>query len=83
MKERTSPKKIYHYALKSTDEFSPSDNYEIVIVPVSAHQLEDVLNSLVSLSKTATFLIFSANWEGTEGIDRILPRDHYLLGGWS
>ena len=74
------PKKMYHYGLKCTDSTSLSDEYELVIVPVPVNQLEDALVDLAPRSPESTFLIFSGNWDGTEGIDRILPRNRYLLG---
>jgi ketopantoate reductase len=68
------------YRLKCVEELVPSDRYEIIIVPTSAHQTEDALKMLVSVSGQAVFLIFSGNWEGTAFIDRLLPRERYLLG---
>jgi ketopantoate reductase len=44
------------------------------------HQTEDALKALVPVSGKATFLILSGNWEGTECIDQLLPRERYLLG---
>ena len=64
---------MYHYGLKCTDSTSLSDEYELVIVPVPVNHLEDALVDLAPRSPESTFLIFSGNWDGTEGIDRILP----------
>jgi ketopantoate reductase len=68
------------YALKCVEEISPSDGYELIIVPTNLHQTEDALKTLVPVSGKATFLILSGNWEGTECIDQLLPRNRYLLG---
>jgi ketopantoate reductase len=71
---------ITKYALKCVDEISPSDGYELIIVPTNMHQTEDVLKTLVPVSGQATFLILSGNWDDTEFIDRLLPCERYLLG---
>jgi 2-dehydropantoate 2-reductase len=71
---------VTHYALKCVDDLAPSDGYELVLVPTNAHQTEDALKMLVPASGQAVFLVFSGNWEGTAFIDRLLPRERYLLG---
>ena len=68
------------YALKCVEEVSPSDGYELIIIPTNMHQTEDALKTLVPISGNAIFLILSGNWEGTECIDQLLPRERYLLG---
>jgi 2-dehydropantoate 2-reductase len=68
------------YALKCVEEISPADGYELIIVPTNVHQTGDVLKTLVPVSGQAVFLIFSGNWDGTEFIDRLLPRERYLMG---
>jgi 2-dehydropantoate 2-reductase len=49
-------------------------------VPTNAHQVEEVLRTLVPVSGGAIFLILTSNWNGTDLVDRYLPRDRYLLG---
>lgn len=71
---------VTRYALKCTEELTPSDGYEIVIVPTNVHQTEEALKTLVPVLDQTVFLIFSGNWEGTEFIDRLLPKTQYLLG---
>jgi len=68
------------YALKCVEEISTQDDYELIIVPTNLHQTEEALKALVPASGQAVFLIFTGNWEGTEYIDRLLPRERYLLG---
>jgi 2-dehydropantoate 2-reductase len=68
------------YTLKSTEALAPSDGYELIMVPTNVHQTEGALQTLVPVSAQAGFLIFSGNWEGTAFIDRLLPRERYLLG---
>jgi 2-dehydropantoate 2-reductase len=62
------------------EETSPSDVYDLIIVPTNMHQTEDALKTLVPVSGKAIFLLLSGNWEGTECIDRLLPRERYLMG---
>lgn len=69
------------YAVRCVEEVSPSDGYELVIVPTNSYQTEEALHTLVPLAgDRAIFLIMAANWEGTDFIDRLLPRDRYLMG---
>jgi 2-dehydropantoate 2-reductase len=70
-----------HYNLRCVEEVCPNDGYELVIVPVNAQQLVDALRALIPcVGEDATFLLLSSNWEGTAGIDPLLPRERYLLG---
>jgi 2-dehydropantoate 2-reductase len=68
------------YDLRCVEQISPADGYELIIVPTNMHQTEDALKTLVPVSGQAVFLILSGNWEGTACIDRLLPRERYLLG---
>ena len=70
-----------HYNLRCVEKVRPADGYELVIVPVNAHQLTDALRTLIPcVGNTATFLLLTSNWEGTAEIDALLPRQRYLLG---
>lgn len=71
---------ITKYAIKCVEEISPTDGYELIIVPTSMHQTEHALEQLVPVSGKAVFLILSGNWDGTECIDQLLPRERYLMG---
>jgi 2-dehydropantoate 2-reductase len=71
---------ITNYPLKVVEAISPRDGYELIIVPTNMYQTEDALKTLVPVSGQATFLILSGNWEGSEFIDRLLPRERYLMG---
>ncbi|HET9221953.1 MAG TPA: hypothetical protein VFO07_05580, partial [Roseiflexaceae bacterium] len=62
------------------EDISPMDGYELIIVPTNMHQTEAALETLVPVSGQAIFLVFSGNWEGTDSIDRLLPRERYLMG---
>jgi ketopantoate reductase len=70
-----------HYNLHCVEEIRPTDGYELVIVPVNAHQLIDALCALIPCVRgDATFLLLTSNWEGTAEIDAVLPRERYLPG---
>jgi 2-dehydropantoate 2-reductase len=68
------------YAVKCVEEVSPADGYELIMVPTSMHQTEDALKALVPVSGNAIFLTLSGNWDGTDFIDQLLPRERYLMG---
>jgi 2-dehydropantoate 2-reductase len=70
-----------HYSLHCVEEVLPEDGYELVIVPVNAHQLTEALRTLIPcVGDDATFLLLTSNWEGTAEIDALLPRGRYLMG---
>lgn len=69
---------VYHP--KVVEEVSPADGYELIILPTKQYQLADAVGHYRDLVPDATFLMFTANWEGTEEIDRLLPRSQYLWG---
>jgi ketopantoate reductase len=71
---------LAEYTPKVVEELSPSDGYDLVILPTNGYQLEEALSSLVPRAGDAIFLPFTSNWDGTAQIDRVLPRDRYVLG---
>jgi 2-dehydropantoate 2-reductase len=71
---------ITKYPIKCVEEILSDDGYELIIVPTSMHQTENTLDQLVPVSGQALFLLLSGNWDGTECIDQLLPRDRYLMG---
>ena len=70
------------------DEFHVQDNYDLIIVSVRAHQLDELLPSLADGSGKADILFFGNNWWGEERIRKFLPPEKYLfgfsrlVGGW-
>ncbi|MBV6449438.1 MAG: hypothetical protein MHPDNHAH_00148 [Anaerolineales bacterium] len=71
---------VVKYAPRCVEEISPADGYEFIIVPTNSYQTEAVIKTLAPVSGNALFFIFAANWEGAGFIDRLLPRDRYLMG---
>jgi ketopantoate reductase len=55
-------------------------HYELIVLPVNANQLNDVLGILVPCSGEAIFLTLTSNWEGTAVLDAHLLQERYLLG---
>jgi ketopantoate reductase len=53
----------------------------LVIVPVSAFQVEDAVRELLPLvGGNAVFLILSSNWSGTGALEALLSQERCLLG---
>jgi 2-dehydropantoate 2-reductase len=71
---------VTKYALRCIEEISPADGYEFIIVPTNSYQTEEVVKTRAPVSRDAVFFIFAANWEGADFIDRLLPRERYLMG---
>lgn len=71
---------ITKYALKCVETVSPSDHYELIVLPVHFYQVEAALQALVPVSADTLFLGFGSNWNGAEVMDKYLPREQYLLG---
>jgi ketopantoate reductase len=71
---------VTKYPLKCVEEISPSDNYELIVLATNCYETEQALKTLLPQSGEAIFLIFGSNWEGVAFIDRLLPRERYLMG---
>ena len=70
-----------HYPLRCVESVRPEDGYELVMVPVNAHQLAGALRTLIPcVGEAATFLLVTSNWEGPAEVDALLPRQRCLLG---
>jgi ketopantoate reductase len=76
---RKGHKRNFHgvYRLDAVETISPTDNFELVIVPVKHYALLQSLKEIVSRAGTADFLLLTQNWEGTSQIDSMLPRTRY------
>ncbi len=68
------------YAPKTVRQIDPSDGFDLVIVATKHYQAVQALRQYLPDAPHAIFLLFTANWEGTEEIDRILPRSSALWG---
>ncbi len=68
------------YRLNAVETLSPSEAYELVIVPVKHYALEDTLKEVVPQVGAAEFLLLTQNWRGTADINTILPRTRFVYG---
>jgi len=68
------------YLPKLTDEVSPNAGYELVIVATNHLQAVGAVRQYCNLAPEASFLMFTANWEGTDEFDKLLSRPRYLWG---
>jgi len=59
---------------------SPDDGFDLVMVPVKHYQLADALRGLTAAVPDARYLLFAANWDGTQAVDALLPRSRYAWG---
>jgi 2-dehydropantoate 2-reductase len=79
---RKGRKRYFHgqYLLRATEAISPSDGYELVVVPTKHYQLEDALVQLAPQADRADFVLLTQNWRGGYSIDSVLPRGRYVFG---
>ncbi len=69
-------------------ELHKQNHYDLILVSVRAHQLDDILPILAEHSGKTDILFFSNNWFGEEKIRKFLPSEQYLfgfsrlVGGW-
>jgi 2-dehydropantoate 2-reductase len=68
------------YRLNAIETLSPTDTFELVIVPVKHYALVETLKEIVAKVGAAEFLLLTQNWRRTEEIDPILPRTRYVYG---
>jgi 2-dehydropantoate 2-reductase len=68
------------YTPKTVGRISRSDGFDLVIVATKHYQAAQAIRQYLPDAPGATILLFTANWDGTEDIDRILPRSSALWG---
>lgn len=68
------------YRVKAVETLSPTDSFELVIVPVKHYALLQTLKEVVPKVGASEFLLLTQNWRGTKDIDSILPRTRYIYG---
>lgn len=68
------------YAAKTVRQISPSDGFDLVIVATKHYQAAEAIRQYLPGATRATFLLFTANWDGTGEIDSLLPRSSILWG---
>ena len=68
------------YLPKLVDEVSTEDGYQLVVVATNHLQATEAVRQYCDLVPDASFLMLTANWEGTAEIDKLLSRSRYLWG---
>lgn len=68
------------YKLNAVETLSPSQAFELVIVPVKHYALVETVKEIVPIVGAAEFLLLTQNWRGTNDIAPILPRNRYVYG---
>lgn len=68
------------YAPKTVGQIDASDGFDLVIVATKHYEARQAIQQYLPGAPRATFLLFTANWDGTEEIDRLLPRSSILWG---
>ena len=68
------------YLPRLVDEVSTEDGYQLVVVATNHLQATEAVRQYCDLVPDASFLMFTANWEGTAEIDKLLSRSRYLWG---
>jgi 2-dehydropantoate 2-reductase len=68
------------YAPKTVTQISPSDGFDLVIVATKHYQAAQAIDQYLPGAPRATFLLFTANWDGPGEIDCLLPRSSILWG---
>ena len=68
------------YTPKTVRQISPADGFDLVIVATKHYQAAEAVRQYLPGAPGATFLLFTANWEGTAEIDGLLPRSSILWG---
>jgi 2-dehydropantoate 2-reductase len=68
------------YTPKTVRQIGPPDGFDLVIVSTRHYQAAQAVRQYIAGAPGAVFLLFTANWDGTEEIDRLLPRSQMLWG---
>ena len=68
------------YVPKTVQHITPSDGFDLVIVATKHYQAAQAVQQYLPGAPSAIYLLFTANWDGTAEIDRLLPRSSMLWG---
>jgi 2-dehydropantoate 2-reductase len=68
------------YAPKTVTKITPADGFDLVIVATKHYQAAEAIQQYLPSAPRATFLLFTANWDGIAEIDCLLPRSSILWG---
>jgi 2-dehydropantoate 2-reductase len=79
-KRRHRPKHLIGRYPIRTIEAVPTGGFELVIVPTKPYQLQAALEQVSPQLPSASYLLLTQNWHGTEEVDHILVSAPYLYG---
>jgi len=68
------------YAPRTVTQIRDQDGFDLIIVATKHYQCVQAIEQYRAEAPEATVLLFTANWDGTEEIDRIVPRSSMLWG---
>ena len=68
------------YAAKTVRQIARADCFDLAIVATKHYQAAEAVRQYRPNAPDATFLLFTANWDGPGEIDRLLPRSSMLWG---
>jgi 2-dehydropantoate 2-reductase len=68
------------YTPKTAGQIGPADGFDLVIVATTHYQAAEAIRQYLPGAPRATFLLFTANWDGPAEIDGLLPRSSMLWG---
>jgi 2-dehydropantoate 2-reductase len=68
------------YAPKIAARINSSDGFDLLIVATKHYQAVQAIQQYLPDAPRATVLLFTANWDGTEDVDRVLARSSALWG---
>jgi len=68
------------YVPKTVTQIGPADGFDLVIVATKHYQAVEAIRQYLPGAPRATFLLFTANWDGAAEFDRLLPRSSMLWG---
>ena len=68
------------YTPQTVRKIEPEDGFDLVIVTTKHYQAVEAIRQYLPGAPNATYLLFTANWDGTAEIDRLLPRSSLLWG---
>lgn len=68
------------YSPQTVERIGSSHSFDLIVVATKHDQAAPAIRQYLPDAPHATFLLFTANWEGTAEIDRLLPRSAMLWG---
>lgn len=68
------------YTPRTVRSITVPGGFDLVIVATKHYQAAQAIRQYLPATPGAVYLLFTANWEGTEELDRLLPRSSMIWG---